>query len=709
MFAPKVARAVSQKGSHIPPAVGARDVGGENPVLELGAGAPAPARDFSSIRVCPAACAPLPYPLQRKLVVGHPHDPLEREADRLAAQAMGSSAAVDRPASTGRAVGRQCAACSAAEEEEPAPLRRAAISAGAEASAAPAIVHDVIRSAGEPLDSSARSFFEARFRTDFSRVRVHAGARAAASAQAVKARAYAVGEHIAFGPGEYRPASHAGRQLIAHELAHVVQQGGAGQAGGETATLRRADRDAVLQVMEMGAVVGAGVQFFPTNVTDTRIGPVSVQGGLLSHGASRLNIIVGTNLTPRILARQILPLWTTATPFTPPGGGPVNPPGALSDEQLAQGLLVYNQYYLPMPAMTQWRPGLHFPLPVEIDEATGMATVNPDVIRTLAASFDPAWIPALDQRAAATAAPAAATVQADVTAFLAQETTVLGRGTALAARAITNAQASLPFIREAFAQIGAGGFDVALQMMDTLVNRDIGLLAAQRDGGAILALIRTPLAAAPAALGGTQQASLTRANAMLARVAGVAAAAPSAAVPTRAEKTVTIDTVRLGGSSANPTAQVQVANMIFAQCNVRFAHGIDRTASPAQDTAWLGADGVLRASPDCGAASAEELRMFRGAAADFSLSARLRAFFLPHFTYNAAAYSVPRYCATGPAGALLNMIVVQDAPDTDTLAHEIGHVLINTEEHPNLTIMTGAYPAPNELLERQCRRIYANA
>jgi hypothetical protein len=55
------------------------------------------------------------------------------------------------------------------------------------------------------------------------------------------------------------------------------------------------------------------------------------------------------------------------------------------------------------------------------------------------------------------------------------------------------------------------------------------------------------------------------------------------------------------------------------------------------------------------------------------------------------------------------MIVVEDAPETDTLAHEIGHVLINTEEHPNLTIMTGAYPAPNELLERQCRRIYANA
>ena len=81
--------------------------------------------------------------------------------------------------------------------------------------------------------------------------------------------------------------------------------------------------------------------------------------------------------------------------------------------------------------MTNWRSGLRFPLPVEIDEATGVATLHPLQIRALAGAFDPAWAPLLDSRASATIAPLAATVQADVTAFLARETTALARGTHL--------------------------------------------------------------------------------------------------------------------------------------------------------------------------------------------------------------------------------------------------------------------------------------
>ena len=65
---------------------------------------------------------------------------------------------------------------------------------------------------------------EPRFGRDFSRVRVHADTRAADSARAVAARAYTVGSDVVFGPGEYAPATTAGRHLIAHELAHVVQQ-----------------------------------------------------------------------------------------------------------------------------------------------------------------------------------------------------------------------------------------------------------------------------------------------------------------------------------------------------------------------------------------------------------------------------------------------------------------------------------------------------
>ncbi|MCK6508261.1 DUF4157 domain-containing protein, partial [Myxococcota bacterium] len=65
---------------------------------------------------------------------------------------------------------------------------------------------------------------ETRFGHDFGRVRIHADAQAAASAKAVEARAYTVGNAIVFGPGHYAPHTHPGRRLLAHELSHVLQQ-----------------------------------------------------------------------------------------------------------------------------------------------------------------------------------------------------------------------------------------------------------------------------------------------------------------------------------------------------------------------------------------------------------------------------------------------------------------------------------------------------
>jgi hypothetical protein len=92
---------------------------------------------------------------------------------------------------------------------------------------APPIVHDVLRSSGRPLDSAVRAEMEPRFRHSFADVRVHADGRAAESARAVGAHAYAVGRNVVFGAGRYAPGSGEGRRLIAHELAHVVQQRGA--------------------------------------------------------------------------------------------------------------------------------------------------------------------------------------------------------------------------------------------------------------------------------------------------------------------------------------------------------------------------------------------------------------------------------------------------------------------------------------------------
>jgi hypothetical protein len=89
----------------------------------------------------------------------------------------------------------------------------------------PAGIRQILRSPGQPLDAAARNYFEPRFQFDFSRVRVHADAPAAASARAVNARAYTFGSHVVLGAGAPAWDTAAGRRLMAHELAHVVQQG----------------------------------------------------------------------------------------------------------------------------------------------------------------------------------------------------------------------------------------------------------------------------------------------------------------------------------------------------------------------------------------------------------------------------------------------------------------------------------------------------
>jgi hypothetical protein len=107
--------------------------------------------------------------------------------------------------------------------------------------AAPPIVGEVLRSGGEPLDDATRASFGPRFGHDFGGVRVHTDARAAASADAVGALAYTVGSDIVFSSGAYAPHSGAGRRLLAHELAHTVQQGRGGGAAPDDAAESHAD------------------------------------------------------------------------------------------------------------------------------------------------------------------------------------------------------------------------------------------------------------------------------------------------------------------------------------------------------------------------------------------------------------------------------------------------------------------------------------
>ena len=80
---------------------------------------------------------------------------------------------------------------------------------------------------GQPLDPLTRGFFEPRFSRNFQAVRVHYDSSAADSARGINARAYTSGRHIVFGEGQYSPDSDAGKELLAHELTHVIQQTGA--------------------------------------------------------------------------------------------------------------------------------------------------------------------------------------------------------------------------------------------------------------------------------------------------------------------------------------------------------------------------------------------------------------------------------------------------------------------------------------------------
>jgi hypothetical protein len=84
---------------------------------------------------------------------------------------------------------------------------------------------------GNSLDGAVRARMESAFGHDFSRVRVHTDGQAANLSSSLNARAFTIDSDIAFGTGEYQPGTLIGDALLAHELAHVVQQGGGPSAG----------------------------------------------------------------------------------------------------------------------------------------------------------------------------------------------------------------------------------------------------------------------------------------------------------------------------------------------------------------------------------------------------------------------------------------------------------------------------------------------
>ncbi len=136
-------------------------------------------------------------------------------------------------------------------------LQRKSAAATGGTAFAPPIVHQVLQTPGQPLDAAERNFMEPRFGRSFGSVRVHAGEQAAESARAVSAAAYTVGNEVVFGRDRYRPGSAEGRHLLAHELAHVVQQSGAAKSPREPIPLGGSGTPAELQAEQAARTVSS--------------------------------------------------------------------------------------------------------------------------------------------------------------------------------------------------------------------------------------------------------------------------------------------------------------------------------------------------------------------------------------------------------------------------------------------------------------------
>ena len=184
----------------------------------------------------------------QRLAINTPGDVYEQEADRVAHAVMRMPAS--RPA---RACpcGGGCPTCAAEHRDHheafrlhrAVRLRQGHGGQGSQPRAAPPLVDNVLAQPGQPLDGSTRHFFEERFGSDFSGVRVHTGLDAAESAQAIDAQAYTARDHIVFGDPGLSPGSGRARSLLAHELTHVVQQGGARDLADGHEPLARAPHD----------------------------------------------------------------------------------------------------------------------------------------------------------------------------------------------------------------------------------------------------------------------------------------------------------------------------------------------------------------------------------------------------------------------------------------------------------------------------------
>lgn len=190
------------------------------------------------------------------------------------------------------------------------------------------------RGGGEPLPDALRGEMEAKLGADLRRVRIHTDAAAGAAARAIRARAFAIGEDIFFAPGTFDPDSLSGRELLAHELTHVVQaqQGRVPQ-----------EPPGHIRLSDPGEAMEQEAELMARRVTVPGTGPIEPDGS--RPGASTNQEAwhpawsvptVAVQLAATLL-RSPEPGATAASPLRVPAGGtPVNEIGIVAwDKQPA--------------------------------------------------------------------------------------------------------------------------------------------------------------------------------------------------------------------------------------------------------------------------------------------------------------------------------------------------------------------------------------
>ncbi|RIJ77345.1 DUF4157 domain-containing protein [Nakamurella silvestris] len=180
----------------------------------------------------PAEVPQTPMPQAAGLTVGAAHDPAEADADRRAGAALRrldeGAAHRSRP-EAGPQAHRHNGDCEHVQRSVAGPAAGVEIDSGGGTLGAETTSRiERARSGGVALADPVRRRMEAAFDADFSQVRVHTGGEAADLNRSVSARAFATGNDLFFGAGQYAPDTREGEQVLAHELAHTVQQGAGG-------------------------------------------------------------------------------------------------------------------------------------------------------------------------------------------------------------------------------------------------------------------------------------------------------------------------------------------------------------------------------------------------------------------------------------------------------------------------------------------------